>query len=239
MQLGGAATEQFTEQLLEVAIDRGERRQEPFARFTVEAVDALPQAADRFDEIVALGGQLAVLGFDVGKLLLRQEVDRAEAFALAPDALELALDLADLRQWLISLELGDLCCCRRLDVEEVADFVFEIAEASLGAVAAVFCTRGLGAGVADRVERDACRLVGLGEVGFRLRQQVGGGPPRGGRRFNLADQRLTLTGEFLRRMFELDPSIDANKISAKIDQGLVTLTLPKAEHVKPRKITVS
>lgn len=45
--------------------------------------------------------------------------------------------------------------------------------------------------------------------------------------------------ENFRRVFELDPSIDAEKISAKIDQGLVTLTLPKAEHVKPRKITVS
>ena len=45
--------------------------------------------------------------------------------------------------------------------------------------------------------------------------------------------------ENFRRAFEIDPSIDANKISAKIDQGLVTLTLPKAEHVKPRKITVS
>ena len=45
--------------------------------------------------------------------------------------------------------------------------------------------------------------------------------------------------ENFRRLFELDPSIDADKISAKIDQGLVTLTLPKAEHVKPRKITVS
>ena len=45
--------------------------------------------------------------------------------------------------------------------------------------------------------------------------------------------------ENYQRTFELDPSIDAGKISAKIDQGLVTLTLPKAEHVKPRKITVS
>jgi len=45
--------------------------------------------------------------------------------------------------------------------------------------------------------------------------------------------------ENFRRTFELDPSIDANKIGAKIDQGLVTLTLPKAEHIKPRKITVS
>ncbi|MBO0695188.1 MAG: Hsp20/alpha crystallin family protein [Verrucomicrobia bacterium] len=45
--------------------------------------------------------------------------------------------------------------------------------------------------------------------------------------------------ENFRRTFELDPSIDANKISAKVEQGLVMLTLPKAEHVKPRKITVS
>jgi HSP20 family protein len=45
--------------------------------------------------------------------------------------------------------------------------------------------------------------------------------------------------ENFRRTFDLDPGIDANKISAKIDQGLVRLTLPKADHVKPRKITVS
>lgn len=41
------------------------------------------------------------------------------------------------------------------------------------------------------------------------------------------------------RSFEIDPSIDAAKISAKIAQGVVTLTLPKAEQVKPRKITVA
>jgi HSP20 family protein len=45
--------------------------------------------------------------------------------------------------------------------------------------------------------------------------------------------------ENFRRTFELDPSIDTDKISAKIDQGVVTLTLPKAEHLKPRKIAVS
>jgi HSP20 family protein len=45
--------------------------------------------------------------------------------------------------------------------------------------------------------------------------------------------------ENFRRIFELDPSIDGDKISAKIEQGLVTLTLPKAEHVKPREIPLS
>jgi HSP20 family protein len=41
-----------------------------------------------------------------------------------------------------------------------------------------------------------------------------------------------------RRVFDLDPSIDATKISAHIEQGLLTVRLPKTEAVKPRKITV-
>ena len=32
-----------------------------------------------------------------------------------------------------------------------------------------------------------------------------------------------------RRVFDLDPDIDAEKISAKIDQGVLTLALPKSE----------
>jgi len=41
-----------------------------------------------------------------------------------------------------------------------------------------------------------------------------------------------------RRVFELDPAIDMSKISAKVDQGILVLTLPKSEQVKPRKIVV-
>jgi len=41
-----------------------------------------------------------------------------------------------------------------------------------------------------------------------------------------------------RRVFELDPAIDTTKVSAKIEQGVLTVTLPKSERVKPRKIKV-
>jgi len=42
-----------------------------------------------------------------------------------------------------------------------------------------------------------------------------------------------------RRVFELDPAIDTGKINAKMNQGVLTLSLPKSEQVKPRRITVS
>jgi HSP20 family protein len=41
-----------------------------------------------------------------------------------------------------------------------------------------------------------------------------------------------------RRVFELDPAIDTARIAARVEQGVLTLTLPKAEKVKPRRITV-
>src|SRR5438445_4418975 len=42
-----------------------------------------------------------------------------------------------------------------------------------------------------------------------------------------------------RRVFELDPAIDGDKISARVEQGVLSLTLPKAERVKPRKISIA
>jgi HSP20 family protein len=41
-----------------------------------------------------------------------------------------------------------------------------------------------------------------------------------------------------RRVYELDPSIDANKISAHVEQGILTVNLPKSENLKPRRITL-
>ncbi|MEI8311462.1 MAG: hypothetical protein WCH98_11975 [Verrucomicrobiota bacterium] len=41
-----------------------------------------------------------------------------------------------------------------------------------------------------------------------------------------------------RRVFDPDLSVDADKISAGIDPGLLAVCLPKAEAGKPRKITL-
>lgn len=45
-------------------------------------------------------------------------------------------------------------------------------------------------------------------------------------------------GGFSRR-FTLGNQIDQQKIDAKLDNGVLTLTLPKAEAAKPRKIEIS
>ena len=42
-----------------------------------------------------------------------------------------------------------------------------------------------------------------------------------------------------RRTFMLDPMIEAARISAQIEQGVLTVRLPKAEQVKPRKVKVT
>lgn len=45
-------------------------------------------------------------------------------------------------------------------------------------------------------------------------------------------------GADYRRVFELDPTVDTEKITAEMRQGVLVLSLPKAERVKPRKITI-
>jgi len=50
--------------------------------------------------------------------------------------------------------------------------------------------------------------------------------------------RESQTADF-RRVFELDPAIDTSRIVAKMNQGVLTLSLPKSEKVKPRKIAVN
>ncbi len=41
-----------------------------------------------------------------------------------------------------------------------------------------------------------------------------------------------------RRQFTLDSTIETGKITATLEQGILTVTLPKAEKAKPRQIAV-
>lgn len=45
-------------------------------------------------------------------------------------------------------------------------------------------------------------------------------------------------GGFFRRTIALPARVDAARVSAKLKDGVFTITLPKAEEAKPRKITV-
>jgi HSP20 family protein len=42
-----------------------------------------------------------------------------------------------------------------------------------------------------------------------------------------------------RRVFELGEDIDTARVQGRIEQGLLTISLPKAEKAQPRKITVA
>jgi HSP20 family protein len=54
----------------------------------------------------------------------------------------------------------------------------------------------------------------------------------------LAHYRESGDGDF-RRVFELHPEIDTDKITARVENGVLTLQLAKREQVKPRRIAVT
>lgn len=64
-----------------------------------------------------------------------------------------------------------------------------------------------------------------------------------GRRKGYESPGVLLYGESrmadFRRTFEIDPSINTAGITAKLEQGVLTLHLPKAEAVKPQRISVT
>lgn len=84
-------------------------------------------------------------------------------------------------------------------------------------------------------------VPGLAKENLRLDVDKGGLTIRGtfeeknGGGERLIDERVY--GEY-RRTFILADTINREKITAKLDSGVLTLTLPKHEKVKPRKIAI-
>ncbi len=71
-------------------------------------------------------------------------------------------------------------------------------------------------------------------------------------KINLADDTLTLSGEIkepdkkderqfhrIERSFYLPVQIQGNKVKASFKDGILTITLPKKEEVKPKEISIS
>ncbi len=92
--------------------------------------------------------------------------------------------------------------------------------------------------------------------GFAVQVEMPGVPPAGleitfeNGELTLVGHRAKLSGDGhevlyreshaadYRRVFEVDNTIDAGRISAVLDQGVLTLSLPKAEAAKPRRIEI-
>jgi HSP20 family protein len=110
---------------------------------------------------------------------------------------------------------------------------------------------------ADRVEEFVSPEVNIfeGKDGYVLEAEMPG-VNKEGLEITLEGNEITITGRRhlkplngqqlfreshqagFRRVFELDPAIDTGKIAARMEQGVLKMTLPKSEQVKPRKIKV-
>ena len=204
MQRGFAAAEQLREQPLEVLVDGLERGQQPLAGFLVEALDALAQPLDGFDQVVALGGQRGVLGLDFAQFFLGAQVDGAQPLAVAAQLFEVFLDLGKRRQFGAGLDLGERGDRVRLDFEHVVDLALDVGKAAAGAFHA-FLGAGAGfAGAGERFERRLGLAVGFRHHAFGGGERIGGDTAGAFGGFDFVDQRAALLRIQGRRIVEVD-----------------------------------
>ena len=172
-QLGLAAAEQLGEELLEVDAHLLEGDDEALAAFAVQALDALAQAGDGGDQVVALGRHAGDLLLELVGLLLGAQVHRAHGLALVHQPLEAMLGLLDLGQLVQRLHLGQRQHAVGLAAQALDDaldhrlaITGRLLDQAFAAHAAFARTRQLRLGLPQR-------LVGLTESRLADRQAIG------------------------------------------------------------------
>ena len=172
-QLGLAAAEQLGEELLEVAAHLLEGGEETLAALAVQALDALAQAADGGNEVVALGRHTGDLLLEFVGLFLGAQVDRTHRLALVHEALELVLGLLHFGQLFERLDLGQRQHALGLAVQALDDALDHglailggLLDQALAAHAALARAAQFALGLAHR-------LVGFAELGLADREPVG------------------------------------------------------------------
>ena len=100
-----------------------------------------------------------------------------------------------------------------------------------------------------RVENGATPYAGMlpaveateDEQGVRIVAEIPGYKPENVK-ISIENRVLTMSGEkanaSFKRSFTVPSTIDAEKIEASVEHGVLTVTLPKAEQAKPREIVV-
>src|SRR5262245_3650530 len=136
-----------------------------------------------------------MLTLDLAQLFLGAQIDRAEPFALAPNAVKRSFDLIDLRQLSAGLELSEFSDRLGLNLEHVANFAGDIGKAPLAAFVTLLGARCFFTGGAQGFERSAGVAVGSGQRVLSLSEPVGSGPPASFRTLDLPNQCATLLGE--------------------------------------------
>jgi hypothetical protein len=120
------------EQPLEVAVDHVEGGEQPLAAFTIEALDRLPELADRLDDVLALGNDRFEPVGELLLLFLGAQIDGAEPFALDLQPVELALDLGHLGHRVIGFQAGMADDQMRRRVQRFLDARFDLKPALVG-----------------------------------------------------------------------------------------------------------
>jgi len=168
-----AAAEEMREETREVRVHLLEGFEHALAALAVQARNSLAELRDGADEILALARHRLELLGEFARFFLGAEVDAAEAFSLALQAVELRVDLLDGRKLGAFLEIGLGERRRGLAFERFADALFRFAQAFARAFDETVDAGTLLARLAEMRLEFLGELRAFRKLRFRLGERVG------------------------------------------------------------------